>query len=66
MSKHDLEKLIHAFICSRVDHCNGLFTGLPKKAKQLHLVKNAAARVLTEIIDHIITILTQAASKSQN
>ena len=63
MSKHDLEKLIHAFICSRVDYCNGLFTGLPKKAKQLHLVKN---RVLMKIIDHSITILTQAASKSQN
>ena len=31
MSKHDLEKLIHAFISSRADYCNGLFTGLAKK-----------------------------------
>ena len=47
MSKHDLEKLIHAFICSRVDYCNGLFTGLPKKTiKQLQLVQSAAAKVL--------------------
>ena len=28
MSKHDLEKLIHAFIFSRVDNCDDLFTGL--------------------------------------
>ena len=25
MSKHDLEKLIHAFMSSRVDYCNGLY-----------------------------------------
>ena len=31
ISKHDLKKLIHAFISCRVDYCNGLFTGLPKK-----------------------------------
>ena len=30
MSKHDLEKLIHAFISSRVGYCNGLVTGLLK------------------------------------
>ena len=49
LSRHDLQKLIHAFISSRVDFCNGLFVGLPKKTiKQLQLLLNAAAIVLTK------------------
>ncbi|KAL2086092.1 hypothetical protein ACEWY4_017151 [Coilia grayii] len=60
MSKQDLEKLVHAFISSSVDYCNGLFTGLPKKTiKQLQLIQNAAARVLTRTkrSDHITPVL---------
>ena len=60
MSKHDLEKLIHAFISSRLDYCNGLFSGLSKQAlRQLQLIQNAAARVLTKTrkFDHITPIL---------
>ena len=57
MSKDDLEKLIHAFISSRVDYCNGLFTGLPKKTtlNSFKMIQNAAARVLTKTkrTDHI-------------
>lgn len=59
MSKNDLEKLIHAFISNRIDYCNGLFTGLPKKTiKLLQLVQNAAARILmkTKRTDHITPI----------
>ena len=60
MSKQDLEKLIHAFILSRLDYCNGLLTGLSKGAvRKLQLVQNAAARVLTKTkkCEHITPIL---------
>ena len=60
MSQQDLEKLVHAFIFSRLDYCNGVFTGLSKKSiKQLQLIQNAAARVLTKTkkVDHITPVL---------
>ena len=59
MSKQDLEKLMHTFISSRVDYCNGIFTGLPKKTtKQLELIQNEAAKVLkiTKRTDHVTLI----------
>ena len=49
LSLADTEKLIHAFITSRLDYCNALLSGLPKKAiSQLQNIQNAAAQVLTK------------------
>lgn len=57
----DAEILIHAFVSSRSDYCNVLFSSLPKTTiKSLQLVQNAAARILTKTrkYDHITPILS--------
>ena len=60
LSKQDSEKLIHAFITSRLDYCNSLLSGCPSRSlRTLQLVQNAAARVLTGTRrrDHITPVL---------
>uniref|UniRef100_A0A672ZI91 Reverse transcriptase domain-containing protein n=1 Tax=Sphaeramia orbicularis TaxID=375764 RepID=A0A672ZI91_9TELE len=48
LSKNDAEKLVHAFVTSRLDHCNSLLVACPKSSlKSYQLVQNAAARLLT-------------------
>ena len=48
LSPKDLEKVIHAFISSRLDYCNSLYTGISHSSLScLQLVQNAAAGLLT-------------------
>ncbi len=60
LSVSDAEKLVHAFMTSRLDYCNALPGGCPASSiNKLQIVQNAAARVLTRSrkYDHITPIL---------
>ncbi len=60
LSVSDAEKLVHAFMTSRLDYCNALLYGCPASSiNKLQLVQNAAARVLNRSrkYDHITPIL---------
>ena len=44
LSVHDAEKLVHAFVTSRLDYCNALLSGCANDSlKSLQLVQNAGA-----------------------
>uniref|UniRef100_A0A674PHN9 Reverse transcriptase domain-containing protein n=1 Tax=Takifugu rubripes TaxID=31033 RepID=A0A674PHN9_TAKRU len=60
LTRHDAEKLIHAFVSSRLDYYNSLLSGCPNNSlRSLQLIQNAAARVLTGIDkrDHITPVM---------
>ncbi|XP_054860077.1 uncharacterized protein LOC129347328 [Amphiprion ocellaris] len=60
LSQSDAEKLVHAFVTSRLDYGNSLLSGCPNSSlKHLELIQNAAARVLTGVSkrDHSSPIL---------
>jgi len=61
LSVSDAEKLVHAFMTSRIDYSNALLAGCPASTiNKLQLVQNAADRVLTRSrkYDHITPILS--------
>ncbi len=60
LSVSDAEKLVHAFMTSRLDYCNALLDGWPASSiNKQQIVQNAAAKVLTRSrkYDHITPIL---------
>ena len=63
----DFEKVIHAFVTTRLDYCNSLYVGLNKATlSRLQLVQNAAAPLLTDTrkSEHISPILDSATNIS--
>ena len=56
------EKLVHAFITSRLDYGNAILYGLPQyKLEKLQRIVNAAARIVskTKRFDHVTPVLHQ-------
>ena len=62
LTRASAEKLVHAFVSSKLDFCNGLLVGLPNnQLKKLQRVQNTAARVvtLTPKYEHITPVLRE-------
>ena len=60
LDKKNTEKLVHAFVTSRIDNCNSILFGLPDKdLNKLQRIQNSAARIvtLTRKHDHITPIM---------
>ena len=62
LNKTSADRLVHAFITSRLDHLNSLLLGMPKcKIKKLQHIQNIAARIVTRTrrSEHITPVLKQ-------
>ena len=61
-TKSGFEMLIHAFVTSRIDYCNSLFTNIPKNSiKVLQSIQNYAARLVSgsNLRNHITPVLEE-------
>lgn len=60
LNQSSLERLIHAFITTKLDYCNSLLCGAPLKLiNKLQRIQNVAARMLTgtNVREHITPVL---------
>ena len=60
LSKDHLKMTLSAFVTSRLDYCNSLYCGLPKREiDKLQRVQNCAARLLSGVrrSDHITPVM---------
>lgn len=62
LDRKSTERLVHAFVTSRLDYCNSLLYGLPSNhISKLQRIQNSAARLVTRSKkhDHITPILRE-------
>ncbi len=62
LDQESLENMIHAFVTSRLDYCNSILYGLPKRQLgKLQAIQNTAARLITHTdkYDSITPVLKQ-------
>ena len=62
LTPYATESLIHAFITSKLDYCNGLMYGIPKnQLVRLQRVQNAAARLVKSVpkFEHVTPVLIE-------
>jgi len=62
LDRTSTERLIHAFVTSRIDYCNSMLHNLPDTLlKRLQLLQNSAARLITlsKKHEHITPILSE-------
>ena len=60
LDRDSLASVVHALVTSKLDYCKALYIGLPlKTVRELQLVQNAAARLITGTrrFEHIRPIL---------